>query len=219
MKSASWTQATIASPAVLSVGGHTIQAHIVQVFFTLASFSLLCFLCPPSSSTTTLNTETGIILILSVVFTKTYLHGSFSTLPADAYFRGLLISMIRTSCILKPSMATSQVPSQLSTLAGRPGVTCGYAHQPPVSSGGQPPHVCLLFVAHFQLKSKLLENRPRFRLILHLSAVEGRVLTSFSLVQSLSRVQLFATPWTAACQASSLLPTPGVYSNSYPLSR
>ena len=37
----------------------------------------------------------------------------------------------------------------------------------------------------------------------------------FSSVQSLSRVQLFATPWTAACQAS---PTPGAYSNSCPLS-
>ena len=37
-----------------------------------------------------------------------------------------------------------------------------------------------------------------------------------SSVQSLSHVWLFATPWTAACQASS--PTPGVYSNSCPLS-
>ena len=39
-----------------------------------------------------------------------------------------------------------------------------------------------------------------------------------SSVQSLSCVQLFATPWTAACQAS-LSPTPGVYSNSCPLSQ
>ena len=39
-----------------------------------------------------------------------------------------------------------------------------------------------------------------------------------SLVQSLSHVQLFVTPWTAArppCQSS----TPGVYSNSCPLSQ
>ena len=39
-----------------------------------------------------------------------------------------------------------------------------------------------------------------------------------SSVQSLSRVQLFATPWTSACQASLSIPTPGVYSNSCPLS-
>ena len=39
----------------------------------------------------------------------------------------------------------------------------------------------------------------------------------FCSVQSLSRVWLFATPWTAACQAS-LSPTPRVYSNSCPLS-
>ena len=41
----------------------------------------------------------------------------------------------------------------------------------------------------------------------------------FSSVQSLSHVQLFATPWTAARQASYPSPTPGVYSNSCPLSR
>ena len=39
----------------------------------------------------------------------------------------------------------------------------------------------------------------------------------FSSVQSLSRVRLFVTPWTASRQAS-LSPTPGVYSNSCPLS-
>ena len=37
-------------------------------------------------------------------------------------------------------------------------------------------------------------------------------------VQSLSRVQLFVTSWTAACQASCPSPTPRVYSNSCPLS-
>ena len=39
-------------------------------------------------------------------------------------------------------------------------------------------------------------------------------------VQLLSCVWLFATPWTAACQASSSFPVlPGVCSNSYPLSQ
>ena len=38
-------------------------------------------------------------------------------------------------------------------------------------------------------------------------------------VQSLSRVQLFATPWIAARQASLSIPTPGVHSNSRPSSQ
>ena len=41
---------------------------------------------------------------------------------------------------------------------------------------------------------------------------------SFSL-QSLSHVQLFATPWSAAHQASLSSPTPRLYSNSCPLSQ
>ena len=41
----------------------------------------------------------------------------------------------------------------------------------------------------------------------------------FSSVHSLSCVQLFAAPWTAAHQASCPSPTPGAYSNSCPLSR
>ena len=41
----------------------------------------------------------------------------------------------------------------------------------------------------------------------------------FILLQSLSRVQLFATPWIAACQASLPSPTPTVYPNSCPLSQ
>ena len=41
----------------------------------------------------------------------------------------------------------------------------------------------------------------------------------FSSVQSLSRVRLFVTPWTAACQPSLSSPTPGVYPNSCALSR
>ena len=44
-------------------------------------------------------------------------------------------------------------------------------------------------------------------------------LISSSSVQSLSRVWLFATPWTAACQASLSITTPRVYSNSCPLSQ
>ena len=38
-------------------------------------------------------------------------------------------------------------------------------------------------------------------------------------VQSLSHVQLFVTPWTAAHQPTCPSPTPGVYSNSRPSSR
>ena len=38
----------------------------------------------------------------------------------------------------------------------------------------------------------------------------------FSSVQSLSRVQLLATPWIEACQASLSVPTPRVHSNSRP---
>ena len=41
----------------------------------------------------------------------------------------------------------------------------------------------------------------------------------FSSDQSLSRVQLFATQWTAARQPPCPSPTPGVYSNSSPLSQ
>ena len=41
----------------------------------------------------------------------------------------------------------------------------------------------------------------------------------FSSVQSLSRVWLFATPWTAAHRPPCPSPTPGVYPNSCPLSQ
>ena len=43
-------------------------------------------------------------------------------------------------------------------------------------------------------------------------------MVQFSSVQSLSCVQLFATPWTAAGEASFPSSTPRVYSNSSPLS-
>ena len=41
----------------------------------------------------------------------------------------------------------------------------------------------------------------------------------FALIQLLSHVQLFATPWTAACQSSLSFTSPGTCSNSCPLSR
>ena len=48
-----------------------------------------------------------------------------------------------------------------------------------------------------------------------------KIMTSSPIhsVQLLSHVQLFATPWTEACQASSPSSAPRVYSNSCPLSR
>ena len=43
----------------------------------------------------------------------------------------------------------------------------------------------------------------------------GKLCTlAFTSVQSLSPVRLFATPWTAACQASLSIPTPGACLNS-----
>ena len=45
---------------------------------------------------------------------------------------------------------------------------------------------------------------------------EGKSISS---VHSLNHVWLFATPWTAACQASCPSPTPRVHSNPCPLSR
>ena len=44
-------------------------------------------------------------------------------------------------------------------------------------------------------------------------------ISGFSSVQSLSRDQLFVTPWTVARQAPCPSPTPGVYPNSCPLSQ
>ena len=53
-------------------------------------------------------------------------------------------------------------------------------------------------------------------LLAALSVVEISFLFS---VQSLSRAQLFATPWIAARQASRPSPTPGVHTNSRPSSQ
>ena len=47
----------------------------------------------------------------------------------------------------------------------------------------------------------------------------GTLKAEISSVQLLSRVQLFATPWIAACQASLSIITPGVHPNSCPLSQ
>ena len=44
-------------------------------------------------------------------------------------------------------------------------------------------------------------------------------LVQFSSVQLLSHVQLFVTPWTAACQPPCPSPTPGAYPNLCPLSQ
>ena len=51
--------------------------------------------------------------------------------------------------------------------------------------------------------------------------LQARILewAQFSSVQSLSHVQLFATPWTAAHQVSLFSTTPDVCSNSCPLSQ
>ena len=56
-------------------------------------------------------------------------------------------------------------------------------------------------------------SSPSFVNSLHLSVL----CRYFSSVQSLTRVQLFTTPWTAAHQASLSITTPRVCSNSCPL--
>ena len=43
------------------------------------------------------------------------------------------------------------------------------------------------------------------------------IIPQFSSDQLLGRVRLFVTPWTAACQASCLSPTPRAYPSSCPL--
>ena len=66
------------------------------------------------------------------------------------------------------------------------------------------------------LKSSLFSTfLPKF-VFLMISTLMG--VRSF-IVQSLSCIWLFATPWTAACQASLFFISPGVCSNSCPLSQ
>ena len=49
----------------------------------------------------------------------------------------------------------------------------------------------------------IIENTPKgYLLYLETEGMELKFFFQFSLVQLLSSVQLFATPWTAACQAS-----------------
>ena len=55
--------------------------------------------------------------------------------------------------------------------------------------------------------------------VLNTSTNTERLLCQFSSVQSLSRVQLFATPWTIARQAPCPSPTPRVHPNPCPLSQ
>jgi len=56
------------------------------------------------------------------------------------------------------------------------------------------------------------------QILYHWATWEAQDICISQLVQSLSCVRLFVTPWTAARQASIPSPTPGVYSNSCPLS-
>ena len=62
--------------------------------------------------------------------------------------------------------------SSIQSAKIKPGAECGSDHE--------------LLIAKFKLKLKKV----------------GKIARPFSSVQSLSRVQLFVTPWTAACQAS-----------------
>ena len=54
--------------------------------------------------------------------------------------------------------------------------------------------------------------------MLDMTEVTYQQQQKFSSIQLLSHVQLFATPQTAACQASLSITNPRVYSNSHPLS-
>ena len=56
----------------------------------------------------------------------------------------------------------------------------------------------------------------RRELISSMRVLRSELSVQLSSVQSLSHVQLFATPWIAARQASLSIETPGVYSNSCP---
>ena len=53
----------------------------------------------------------------------------------------------------------------------------------------------------------------------YIKILSAALYKTFSSVQVLSHVWLFATPWTIACQASLSITTPRVYSNSCPLSQ
>ena len=78
-----------------------------------------------------------------------------------------------------------------------------------------------LFVQSIALAIWLTANITATQLLIHL--IQGKAFgpnkISFSSIQSLSCVQLFAAPWTAAHRPPCPSPTPGVYSNSCPLSQ
>ena len=79
----------------------------------------------------------------------------------------------------------------------------------------------LMFVSHFDCGRWPLLNSDwsRHRTRVCTLALQTLFKVVFSSVQSLSLVQLFATPWTTARQASLPSPTPGVHPNPCPLSR
>ena len=66
---------------------------------------------------------------------------------------------------------------------------------------------------HWGIEASYLNRNSEF------TWITGTNRKRFSSVQSLSHVHLFATPWTAACQAPRPSPNPGVYTNSCPFSR
>ena len=55
--------------------------------------------------------------------------------------------------------------------------------------------------------------------LLHCRQVLYQLNSQFSSVQLLSHIQLFATPWTAVARLPCPSPTPGVHSDSHPLSQ
>ena len=81
----------------------------------------------------------------------------------------------------------------------------------------KPQDLCLIHMLKYILISFLIFLA--YPLMSAPNTSNNKTATTFSSVQLLSRVQLFATPWTAACQASCPSPTPGVYSNSCPSSQ
>ena len=69
------------------------------------------------------------------------------------------------------------------------------------------------------LKSRDITLPTKVRLVKAMVLPLVMYKCDFSSVQSLSHVQLFATPWTAACQASLFSTSSQSYSNSCPLSQ
>ena len=69
------------------------------------------------------------------------------------------------------------------------------------------------------LKSRGITLPTKVRLVKAMVFPVAMYGCDFSSVQFFSHVQFFATPWTTARQASLSITTPGVYSNSCPLSR